>query len=69
VKELIQSYHTEIGGVLCALTVKLNAWVRQFPGDVDSAPVRRAEFIMTQMRQGFDRIQKMSNSSPMLSQL
>ncbi|EKV31964.1 hypothetical protein C882_3028 [Caenispirillum salinarum AK4] len=69
VKELIQSYHTEIGGVLCALTVKLNAWVRQFPGEVDSSPVRRAEFIMTQMRQGFDRIQKMSNSTPMLSQL
>lgn len=69
VRELIQSYHTEIGGVLCALTVKLNAWVRQFPGEVDTAPVRRAEFIMTQMRQGFDRIQKISTFGPMLSQL
>lgn len=69
VKELIQSYHTEIGGVLCALTVKMNAWVRQFPGEVDSAPVRRAEFIMTQMRQGFDRVKTFENAAPMLSQL
>lgn len=69
VKELIQSYHTEIGAVLCALTVKMNAWVRQFPGEVDSAPVRRAEFIMTQMRQGFDRLKSFENAAPMLSQL
>lgn len=69
VKELIQSYHTEIGGVLCALTVKLNAWVRHFPGEVDSSPVRRAEFIMTQMRQGFDRIKNLEDATPMLSRL
>lgn len=31
VENLIKGYHTTIGGVLCALSVKMNAWQRLFP--------------------------------------
>ena len=28
VEKIIRSYHTTIGGVLCALSVKMNAWYK-----------------------------------------
>ena len=69
VKELIESYHTTIGGVLCALSVKMDAWARLFPGKDVGGPVRRAEFIMSELKQGIENIQKIEDSAPMLSQL
>jgi hypothetical protein len=67
VEALIRSYHTSIGGILCALSVKMNAWAKLFPDASAGGPVRRAEFIMSEMRQGIDRIQKIEDSAPMLS--
>jgi hypothetical protein len=67
IEKLIKSYHTTIGGVLCSLTVKLDAWARLFPSPDSGGPVRRSEFIMTSMRQGIHNIQKMDDSAPMLS--
>lgn len=69
VKELIESYHTTIGGVLCALSVKMDAWARLFPAKDVGGPVRRAEFIMSELKQGIENIQKIEDSAPMLSQL
>ena len=69
IETLIKSYHTSIGGVLCVLSVKMNAWIRLFPSPAASGPMRRAEFIMSNMRQGFDRIRDVTDSAPMLSQL
>jgi hypothetical protein len=56
IETLISSYHTVIGGVLCALSVKMNAWVQLFPEPKSGGPVRRAAFVMSDMRQGIDRI-------------
>ena len=39
IEQLITSYHTTIGGVLCALSVKLNAWTNQFPTLASAGPV------------------------------
>jgi hypothetical protein len=69
IEALIKSYHISIGGVLCALSVKMNAWKRQFPSPTASGPMRRAEFIMSEMRQGIDRIRALEDSVPMLSEL
>ena len=57
VKDLIQSYHTNIGGVLCALSVKADAWHRLFPDKYVGGPVKRGEFILTEMKQGIETIQ------------
>jgi hypothetical protein len=69
VKDLIQAYHVTIGGVLCGLTVKMNAWVRLFPKETSGGPVKRSEFIMSDIRQGLDNITKIEDSAPMLSTL
>ncbi|MGD0191840.1 MAG: hypothetical protein ABSD74_13960 [Rhizomicrobium sp.] len=69
IETLIKNYHISIGGVLCALSVKMNAWRRQFPSPGASSPMRRAEFIMSEMRQGIDRIRAIEESAPMLSEL
>ena len=69
VENLIESYHTTIGGVLCALSVKMDAWARLFPKKDSGGPVKRAEFIMSEMKQGIDKIQKIEDSAPMLAEL
>ena len=69
VEALITSYHTVIGGILCALTVKMFAWRKLFPNKSTGGPLRRAEFVMTDMRQGMNRIQKLEDSSPMLASI
>ncbi|KAA5605070.1 hypothetical protein F1188_12340 [Roseospira marina] len=69
VKELIQAYHVTIGGVLCGLTVKMNAWIRLFPKPTTGGPVKRSEFIMSDIRQGLDNITKIEDSAPMMALL
>ncbi len=58
VEALITSHHTTIGGGLCALGVKMKAWEKRFPKANVGGPFKRAEFIMTEMRQGFENIQR-----------
>jgi hypothetical protein len=69
IEQLIISYHTVIGGVLCALSVKMNAWTRQFSTPGAAGPVRRAAFIMSDMRQGIERISAAEDTRPVLSEL
>lgn len=59
VKGMIQSYHTSIGGILCALTVKMNAWAIHFPNPKAGGPVRRGDFIMSEMRQGISEMRRL----------
>jgi hypothetical protein len=68
VEDLISSYHTTIGGVLCALSVKMDAWARSFPKKDAGGPFKRAKFIMSEMKQGIDKIQKIEDSAPMLAE-
>ncbi len=69
IENLIKTYQISIGSVLCALSVKMNAWNRLFPSPAVSGPMRRAEFIMSDMRQGIDRIRAVKETAPMLSEL
>ncbi len=69
VENLITNYHVTIGGVLCALAVKMHAWERLFPNSRTGGPGRRAEFIMSEMRQGIENMQKIEADAPTLSAL
>lgn len=69
VEELIRSYHVTIGGVLCALTVKIEGWVRLFPHKHSGGPQKRAEFIMGDLRQGIEKIQHIKSQAPMRASL
>lgn len=65
VKDMIQSYHTVIGGILCGLTVKMIHWKRLFPDPELGGPVRRSEFIMSEMKQGIERMRDLERAQPM----
>jgi len=67
-KSEIESYHTTIGGVLCALHVKMTAWHELFPNQDTGGPVKRAEFIMLHLRQGIDEIRKILNHAKAMHQ-
>lgn len=69
VKSLIESYHTTIGGMLCALTVKMNGWARQFPRHDVGGPVRRGEYIMSEMKQGLDVMKRLDQDARKLDQV
>lgn len=51
-KKMIKNYQARIGGILCLLTVKLNAWKEAFPRQDDLSLQRQADFVMSEMRHG-----------------
>ncbi len=62
VESVIKSFHTMMGGILCAMTVKMDAWVTLFPNRRAGAPGRRADFIMNDLRHGMQRIRSYEKS-------
>ena len=57
VNSLITSYQTSMGGALCAITVKMDAWDHLYSGTERTGLIRNADFIMNEMRQGMEMIQ------------
>jgi len=62
IETVIKTFHTMMGGILCALTVKMDAWTRLFPDAKAGAPGRRADFILNDMRHGMQRIREIEKS-------
>ncbi|WPZ34263.1 hypothetical protein T8K17_23905 [Thalassobaculum sp. OXR-137] len=60
---LITSHHETIGGVLCGLTVKLDAWESKFPHHTGS-PHKRAEFVQSDLAPGLEKLLKLEHSAP-----
>jgi hypothetical protein len=52
VQTYIEGTQVKVGGVLCGLTVKMNAWSVHFPDPRSGGPGAKTEFIMTEMRPG-----------------
>ena len=57
IESMIQGSHKEIGKILCALTVKMDAWTRKFPNRNAGGTMKRAEFISSDIRLGLDTLQ------------
>jgi len=66
VEAMITAYHTTIGGVLCAMTVKMDAWQKTFPRRNVGSPAKKAEFIMSEMRHGLEKMIAIEKSAPRL---
>lgn len=64
VKAYIEDTQIKVGSVLCGLTVKMNAWVLRFPNPKSGGPGAKAEFIMTDMRQGLAEIISIARGQP-----
>ncbi|MGE5545881.1 MAG: hypothetical protein ACM33T_03215 [Solirubrobacterales bacterium] len=56
VKHMIERYHVTIGAALCGLTVKMNSFARTFPRPGMGGPIKRADFMMTELVQGIELI-------------
>ena len=52
-KVMVEANHGAIGGLLCKLGVKIDAWDEKFPSRHTVGPNRLADFLMTEIRQGF----------------
>lgn len=52
-KVMVEDNHAAIGGLLCKLNVKMVAWAEKFPSLHTTGPARFADFLMSDMRQGF----------------
>lgn len=63
-KKFIEEYHTTIGGCLCALTVKMNAFATLFPSPTVGGPIKRGEFIMSEMKQGIEKLKEIQEHAP-----
>lgn len=69
VEALITAYHTTIGGVLCAMTVKMDAWQKNFPRRNVGSPPKKAEFIMSDMRHGLEKMIAIEKAAPKVASL
>ena len=56
VKTMIERYHVTIGAALCGLSVKMNCYARMFPRSNTGGPVKRADFMISEMLQGIELI-------------
>lgn len=56
VKGMVERHHVTIGAALCGLTVKMNAFAHAFPHSRAGGPIKRADFMMTDMIQGIEII-------------
>lgn len=68
IEALVGRYHTSIGGALCALSVKMAAWAKEFPNSSGGVG-RRAAFLMSDIRQGIEYLQQQDDDAPMLASL
>lgn len=56
IEAIIKTFHTMMGGILCALTVKMDAWTTLFPDTRTGSPGRRADFILNDLSHGMRKI-------------
>lgn len=65
IRKMIKSHHKTVGGVLCGLTTKMDAWEAKFgTNSQGAAVVARADFIMSDMRHGIARLEELEKSAP-----
>jgi len=61
-QDMITGYQSRIGGALCALTVKMNAWASKFPSRSSGNPSRRADFVLSDILPGIEMIEEIKYS-------
>ena len=65
IREMITKHQATIGGVLCGLGSKMNAWRRIYPTADVGGPVSRAELILSDIAPGMDKIVALERSTPL----
>lgn len=65
VRELITSHHMTVGGVLCGLSLKMDAWKKKFPTPESGGPQQRLEFTRSEILPGLGYIKKLEQRATM----
>ena len=60
---VIKTFHTLMGGILCALTVKMDAWTELLHNRSAGSPGRRADFILNDLRHGMRKIREIESAA------
>lgn len=63
---MVKAHHTTIGGVLCGLGIKLNAWRQRFPSRDSGGPQARAEFLHSSVLPGIKQLMALNERAPVL---
>ncbi len=58
IENMVASYQSDIGGALCAITVKMKAWDQKFSMNQNNNLLRRAEFLRSQILPGIATIRE-----------
>lgn len=58
-KKNIEDNHASMGAVLCGLIVKIRGWSKEFPEDNVGGPTKRAQFVMTELEPGLEKLKIM----------
>ena len=56
VKDHVISAQKTVGGVLCGLGIKLNAWEERFPKSDVGGPVARSDMLFSEILPGLDKL-------------
>ncbi len=56
IEAVIKAHHTTIGGILCGVGTKMQAWRTLFPDPGSGGPVARADALMSHIVPGIDKI-------------
>lgn len=64
IETVIKAFHKMMGGILCALTVKMDAWTELFPTSRAGSPGRRADFILNDLQHGMRKIREIEAAPP-----
>jgi hypothetical protein len=65
VEALIKAHHSTIGGILCGVGSKMNAWRSKFKDPDAGGPVGRSEVIMSDIAMGLDKTLALDKASPL----
>ena len=63
VKEHVISSQKTVGGVLCGLGIKLNAWKSRFPHSDAGGPIARSEMLFSEILPGLDKLMAIEKSA------
>lgn len=61
IRNHVISAQKTVGGVLCGLGIKLNAWQERFPDSDVGGPIARSEMLFSEILPGLDKLNALEN--------
>jgi len=59
----IEENHAGMGAVLCGLVVKMRNWSHEFPDNAIGGPLKRSQYVITELEPGLEHLKTMENEA------